>query len=128
MTAMSTPLIEDLLFSAGQLNDDQPGWLEDIVRNTLKQSRENIPEWRDNGCRLSDMGQFLVRATLILAHTANLIAHGDHIDIYTRSKIQEMSASDDFSNLQPLRFLSKKDSSLKSVGARTCFLSHSTDI
>ena len=112
---MSTATFEDIFISAARLHDRQPAWLDEIVREVLAQTASESPEWRHNGCLLSDIGDFLIHGVRASACIADLAVNGPHIDIYTKDKIQKMSDLDDFSELHPLDYLAKKHSLLKSV-------------
>jgi hypothetical protein len=105
------PLLD--LFLSGLANPNI--WLENISRQEIADIRNSSIERQDSGCVLADMGDFLVRATLLLSQLPDSMTAEKHVSIYTSAKLEEMDRKDDFSELHGLDYLHKKHASLKSV-------------
>ena len=88
-------------------------WLDEIVSAKIAEIATNASVSPDSGCLLSDMGDFLVRASASLARLAEGVVHGPHIDVYVEKRIKEMEQEHDFSELGALDYIDEKHSSLK---------------
>ena len=88
-------------------------WLDGIIKEKLAEIIRLVPQLPDQSCLLADMGEYLVRSTWMLSRLADSVVYGQHVDIYTRSKITEMEREHDFSELGTLDYLDEKHSSLK---------------
>lgn len=114
---MSVDNLTDLFSSATKLVHVEKGdlCLDEIIRKKLAEVASSIPEWRGSGCLLADIGDFLVRASIIFSGLADAVVHGQHIDTHTELKIQEMEEDHDFSELSYLDYLNAKHLALKCV-------------
>lgn len=90
-------------------------WLDEIVSAKIAEIATNASVSPDSGCLLSDMGDFLVRASASLARLAEGVVHGPHIDVYVEKRIKEMEQEHDFSELGALDYIDEKHSSLKAI-------------
>jgi len=93
-------------------------WLEQILDERLRELSLSRSEWPSTDCLLADMGRFFVRSIDVLCKLAEKTVHGQHINAYTRSKIQEMEELNDFSELNHLDYLDEKRETLKYVISR----------
>lgn len=91
------------------LCETQNPWLDEILRQQIAEITASEPGLIPSGCLLTDMGDFLLRATKILSRLANDIVCGEHIHIYAREKARR--EDHDLSNL--LNYMDKKHTSLK---------------
>jgi hypothetical protein len=106
--AMSAEILTQLF-----LGETQNTWLDEILRQQVAEVAASEPALTPSGCLLTDMGDFLVRATNILSRLANGVVHGQHIKIYTKEKVREMREDHDLSELSSLEYMDKKHTSLK---------------
>ena len=106
--AMSAEILTQLF-----LGETQNTWLNEILRQQVAEVAASEPALTPSGCLLTDMGDFLVRATNILSRLANGVVHGQHIKIYAKEKVREMREDHDLSELSLLEYMDKKHTSLK---------------
>jgi hypothetical protein len=97
------------------LGETQNPRLDEILRQQVAEATASEPGLAPSGCLLTDMGNFLLRATNILSGLANGIVYGQHIHTYTKEKVREMKEDHDFSELNPLEYMEEKHASLKFV-------------
>jgi hypothetical protein len=95
------------------LGETQNPWLDEILRQQVAKVKASEPGLTPSGCLLTDMGDFLLRATNILSRLANDIVYGQHIHIYTKKKLREMKEDHDLSDLSPLEDMDEKHTSLQ---------------
>ena len=88
-------------------------WLRLIVSKELAEVNMLAAEWQATSCLLTDIGEFLCRATEILAQLAQRMAHGEHVHTYSKLRIKDLSRETDFSELEPLDLVNRKHSLLK---------------
>lgn len=114
---MSTDQLTELFGSAARLQDSQDAWLREIIRIQVEEATRttSAPEWPVSECLLVGLGEFLVQASTVLSRLADGVVYGQHIDIYTDRRIQEMEEDHDFSELNFLDYMNEKHSSLKCV-------------
>ena len=89
--------------------------VKDIIQEKLSTVRIPVSEWRDSGCLLADMGDYLLRATHHLSQLADALVNGHHVDIYIKQRVEDTEQENDFSDLDILQYLDSKHNSLKSV-------------
>jgi hypothetical protein len=99
------------------LGETQNPRLDEILRQYVAEATASEPGLTPSGCLLTDMGNFLLRATNILSGLANGIVYGQHIRTYTREKAREMSEDHDSLELNLLVYMDEKYTSLKFVTA-----------
>jgi hypothetical protein len=92
-------------------------WLGETIKRELEGLSLSLPpeQWQANGCLLADMGDFFVRATLMLSRLAENVVSGPQVIIYAQERLEEMDEENDFSELSVLDYLNEKHSSLKFV-------------
>lgn len=110
---MSDSLVH-LFDEATKLHEvDDTGWLRELVRVEVSAvlARE---QWHahSSNCRLSDIGDFLMRAVTLLSNVATGVTSSRQIETYAKSRIEEMKLENDFSELNPLYDLDEKHSLL----------------
>ncbi len=88
-------------------------WLDEFVSLKTKEFATKAPVSPDSGCLLNDAGDFLVRTSAALAHLADGVANGRHIDVYIEKRVNEMDQQHEFSDLSKLDSLEDKNSLLK---------------
>jgi hypothetical protein len=89
--------------------------LDEILREQFAKVTASEPGLTPSGCLLTDMGNFLLRATNILSGLANGIVTGQHIHTYTDEKVQEMAEDHGFSKLDPIEYMNDKHTYLMFV-------------
>lgn len=93
-------------------NGSTGSWLNVIVRKELVEINMLLPDLLSSDCLLTDIGEYLCRATAVLARLAHRMANGDHIHTYTQLKINQMNAQTDLSELGNLDQMTSKHSIL----------------
>ncbi|KAH0559376.1 hypothetical protein GP486_004110 [Trichoglossum hirsutum] len=115
---MSTDFLTHLFSDAARLYEDPDPWLDEIIRKELAEIVMSTAKSQSAGCPLSDIGDFLVRATAMLSRLTNSIVHGQHISLHTKRKIEEMQEEHDFSLLSLLDYMNEKHSLLKLIASQ----------
>jgi hypothetical protein len=110
---MSAELFSQLLLGDAVNYRGNNTWLETIVKKELAQILANQPPLPDSGCLLADIGNFLVQAIATLSQLSRSVVTGEHVDIFVKSRIEEMENQDGFSNLMPMDYMHDKHNSLK---------------
>jgi hypothetical protein len=68
-----------------------------------------------SSCLLEDIGDYLTRSLAILAHLAEDLTNGPHIEGYAHESIDRLLTESDFSELGTLEYMSSKHASLRCV-------------
>jgi hypothetical protein len=97
------------------LGETQNPRLDEILWQKIAEAIASQPDLTPSGCLLTDMGNFLLRATSILSGLAKGMVSGQHIRTYTKEKVREMREDHDFSELDSLEYMDEKHKFLKFV-------------
>ena|ERR1700733_1797924 len=108
--AMSAEILTQMF-----LGETQNPRLDEILWQKIAEAIASQPGLTPSGCLLTDMGNFLLRATSILSGLAKGMVSGQHIRTYTKEKVQEMREDHDFSELEALEYMDEKHKFLKFV-------------
>jgi hypothetical protein len=115
---MSTMILEELFTRAASLDDDQrriDQSLETILRAELTRSISSVSGWEDTACTLAQIGEFVVRATIMLSQLTNRLVDGDHVHKYTQDRMRDMNNEHELSDMTFMYYMSDKLASLKLV-------------
>lgn len=110
----NTLLMKDLLLAVAPTSQYQGNRLRNMVQDELSKINHDIVlHPSDSGCLFADAGDFLARATMLLAQLATGIVHSKHMDAYIVEKTDEMEEDHEFSQLDVLDYLDAKHASIK---------------
>jgi hypothetical protein len=111
---MDSPVIpfNEQLLELGE-GTGKDSWLSMIVRKELVEINMLLPEFQASNCLLTDMGEYLCRATSILAHLAHRMANGNHIHTYTQVNINQTNEESELSELGAIDKMTSKHTTLK---------------
>lgn len=111
---MNSPLIPftEQLLEFGE-KSGRDSWLSMIVRKELVEIDMLLPEFQTSDCLFTDIGQYLCRATNIIAQLAHRLANGNHIHTYTRLNVNQANEQSELSELGSIDSMISKHSGLK---------------
>lgn len=105
------PFTEQLLGVGERSSKDS--WLSMIVRKELVEINMLLPDFQPSDCLLTDMGEYLCRATDIVAQLAHRMTNGNHIHTYAQLNVNQMDKQTKLSELGLLDGMTAKHSTLK---------------
>lgn len=94
-------------------NTSSDAWLSMIIHKEMAEINMLLPETQPSDCLLTQMGEYLCRATTIIAQLAQRITHGNHIDTYARLNVNQMDRQTGLSELGRLDAMASKHRTLK---------------
>jgi len=106
--SMDSPFLP---FAEGTTSKDS--WLILILRKELMEINMLLPNFQPSDCLLTATGEYLCRATNVLAQLSHRMTNGDHVNTCTRLKVNQMNKQTDLSELGLLDGLTSKHKSLK---------------
>ncbi|KAF2456599.1 hypothetical protein BDY21DRAFT_347665 [Lineolata rhizophorae] len=73
------------------------------------------PDRKTSACPLTEIGDFLTRASAILSHLADSLVNSDHVNAHIGGVLHEIDKTNDFSELDVLEEINRKHNSLRSI-------------
>jgi hypothetical protein len=94
-------------------NTSNDAWLSMIIRKEMAEINMLLPETQPSDCLLTQMGEYLCRATSVIAQLAQRITHGNHIDTYAQLNVNQMERQTGLSELGRIDIMTAKHTTLK---------------
>lgn len=105
------PFTEQLL-GVGE-RGSRESWLCTIIRKELVEINMLLPDFAPSDSLLTDIGEYLCRATDIVAQLANRLANGNHIHTYAQLNVNQMDKQTELSELGLVDSMATKHATLK---------------
>lgn len=106
-------LFTEQVLEIGEKASRNDSWLSMIVHKELMEINMLVPKFQPSDCLLTDMGEYLCRATDVVARLAHRLANGNHIHTYAQLNVQQMNNQSDLSELGQLDRMTARHSKLK---------------
>lgn len=110
---MDSSFADQLVQVAQRQVGNDAGWPDAIIRKELVEINMLLHEFRSTGCLLTDLGEYLCRATETTAQLAQRVANGNHIHTFAQLSVNQIEKQTDLSELDSLDAIAAKHLTLK---------------